>query len=101
MALFSIHILSSPPLFSFSVFCFPYLPLNIAVKRLSLQLHVQSSNLDGSLSWVKVICGHLLCPRYECCDTDHSTLLIINRLTITYNKKRYMKSGTSNLQVTR
>ena len=53
MALFSIHIYSSPHFFSISVFCFPYLATNIAVKWLSFQPHVPSSNLDGSLSWVK------------------------------------------------
>jgi hypothetical protein len=74
MALFSIHIYSCPPFFSISVFCFPYLPTNIAVKWLSFQLHVPSSNFDGSLSWVNEFCCHFLCPRDKCCDTDHSTL---------------------------
>jgi hypothetical protein len=45
--------LSFPPFLTFPVFCFPYLPTNIAVKWLSYQLHALSSNLDGSLSRVK------------------------------------------------
>jgi hypothetical protein len=72
MDLFSIHIYSSPPFFSISVFCFPYLPTNITAKWLSFRFHVPSS--DGSLSWVKEFCCHFLCPRDKCCDTDHSTL---------------------------
>jgi hypothetical protein len=45
-------------LFLFSLlqfFCvfFVYLPTNIAVKWLSFQLHVPSSHLDGSLSWIR------------------------------------------------
>lgn len=63
MALFSIHIYSSTPFFSISLFCFPCLPKNIAVKVkwLSFQLHVPSYNLDGSLAWIKEFCGNFSC----------------------------------------
>lgn len=103
MALFSIHIYSSPPFFSISVFCFPYLPTNIAVTWLSFQLHLPSSNLDGSLSWVKEFCGHFHVSPLQMLWYWPQHALIINRLTIMYNRKCFLviKCNKSNLKIMR
>lgn len=95
--------ISIPLLPSSGFLCSVYLPTNIAVKWLSFQLHVLSSNLDCSLSWVKEFSGNFPASPWQMLWYWPQHALIINRLTITCSKKRYlvMKCDTNKLIIMR